>query len=263
MLTRFLIVILAILNVGVALWWMMPRTEPAPVPAKPEPGVATLEVLPTPAPAVAAQPDAAPAAGVAPTPAPPAPAATPAAEPALTPVEQKPATPVETKPAEAVAAAVAKPAPEQCLSLGPFADRAKADAARTALGSDALRPRVREVAGGKPATSYRVVIPPAVSREEAQATVKRIAEAGISDYFIISQGDDANAIALGQYRSREGAERRLAAVTAAGFPARLTDNGSGEEASWWLDLATTGAPATLTRRAGAARQQSLDCARLR
>ena len=67
MLTRFLIVILAILNVGVALWWMMPRTEPAPVPAKPEPGVATLEVLPTPAPAAAAQADAAPAAGVAPT----------------------------------------------------------------------------------------------------------------------------------------------------------------------------------------------------
>ena len=32
MLTRFLIVVLAILNVGVALWWLLPRTA-APVPA--------------------------------------------------------------------------------------------------------------------------------------------------------------------------------------------------------------------------------------
>lgn len=259
MLTRFLIVIFAILNVGVALWWMMPRAEPVPVAARPEPGVATLEVLPTPVPATAPQADAAPAAGVAPAPAP----ATPAAAPALKPVEDKPVLPAEAKPEDAATAAVAKPAPEQCMSLGPFADRARADAALAALGADAQRPRVREVPGGKPATSFRVVIPPAASREEAQATVKRIVEAGISDYFIISQGEDANAIALGQYRSREGAERRLAAITAAGFPARLADNGSGAEASWWLDLASTAAPATLARRAGAARQQSLDCTRLR
>ena len=33
MLTRFLIVVLAILNVGVALWWLLPRTA-APVPAE-------------------------------------------------------------------------------------------------------------------------------------------------------------------------------------------------------------------------------------
>ena len=50
MLTRLLIVLLAILNVGVALWWMTPRTEPVAAAPRAEPGVASLEVLPSPAP---------------------------------------------------------------------------------------------------------------------------------------------------------------------------------------------------------------------
>ncbi len=60
MLTRLLIVLLAILNVGVALWWMTPRAEPVAAKPRAEPGVASLEVLPSPAPSSASP--AAPAA---------------------------------------------------------------------------------------------------------------------------------------------------------------------------------------------------------
>ena len=118
---------------------------------------------------------------------------------------------------------------------------------------------------GKAASSYRVLIAPAASREEAQATAKRIVEAGFSDYFIVSQGEEANAVALGQYRNREGAERRLATLTAAGFPAKLAASGTEIAPSWWVDAATAGAatPASLKQRAAANQQQSLDCARLR
>ncbi|HEL7630623.1 TPA: SPOR domain-containing protein, partial [Stenotrophomonas maltophilia] len=98
---------------------------------------------------------------------------------------------------------------------------------------------------------------------EAQATVKRIVAAGLGDYYIISQGEDANAVALGQYRNREGAERRIAAVQAAGFQPRLV--ASGDAGQWWVDgqLAGTAQPAQVQQRSGAARQQSLECARLR
>ena len=46
MLIRFLIVALAILNLGVALWWMTPRPAPAAAPEVRETGVATLELVP-------------------------------------------------------------------------------------------------------------------------------------------------------------------------------------------------------------------------
>ena len=247
MLIRFLIVALAILNLGVALWWMGPRPAPAVIPEAAEAGVATLELVPMEASAAAVPPPAATAVA-APTPEPAAAGASMETEKAVT----------------ATGPAAPTPAAERCASFGPFDSRENAQSAATALGSDVLRSRLREVPP-RPATSYRVLIPPAASREEAQATVKRIADAGISDYFIIAQGDDANAVALGQYRNREGAERRLSALTAAGFPARIVDNGAGAAALWWLDAAHAGTvpAANLQKRSGATQRQSLDCARLR
>ena len=156
MLNRFLIVVLAILNVGVALWWMAPR---APEPQPPEPaetGVARLELV---------APEALPATAAV--------AATPAAE--------------ATEPPAAAADSTA----ERCLSLGPFADKARAQAAVATLGADLLRPHLREVPP-RAASSYRVILPPAATREEAQATAKRIADAGFGDYFVMGQGEEAN-----------------------------------------------------------------------
>ncbi|WP_269792381.1 SPOR domain-containing protein [Stenotrophomonas sp. Iso1] len=259
MLTRFLIVILAVLNVGVALWWMTSRPSEPAVSAKAEPGVATLELLPPspgkPAPAIAAA-----TAPVAPPEAPPeAPLVAVDMDQKAVAVVAPPEAQPEPSPA---AAAVTPPLPEQCSSLGPYADQAKAQAALAALGRDVRRQHLREVPG-KPASSYRVLIPPAASREEAQATAKRIVDAGFSDYFIVPQGEEAHAVALGQYRNREGAERRLSTLVAAGFPAKLVTNGSETPASWWLDVASSADPAALKQRASAAQQQSLNCVRLR
>jgi len=128
MLTRALIVVLVILNLGVALWWLL-RGEPASEPPASPAGVAQLEVLPaTQAPTtMVASPDAtpalqdvtpvsAPATAVADTSAP-----RPAASlPAPAPVAAAPAAPAVPAPVTAT------PAPAQCVSLGPFADRAAA-----------------------------------------------------------------------------------------------------------------------------------------
>ncbi|MCK6229427.1 SPOR domain-containing protein [Stenotrophomonas indicatrix] len=277
MLTRALIVVLAILNLGVATWWLL-RDEPARAPLPPPPtGVAELRWLPggtdaaVAAQASAAAPtealverEAAPATAVAAAPAPAA--ATPAAP-------SKPAEPVK---APEPVAAVAKPAPEpvaekpagpaappRCLALGPFADRAAASAAQSRAGNLLSQVRLREQPAASGSARYRVLLPAAASRDDAQATVKRIVAAGLSDYYIISQGDETNAIALGQYRNREGAERRMAAVQAAGFQPRLV--ASGDAGQWWLEgqLATGSEPAQAQQRSGAAQQRSLECTRLR
>lgn len=276
MLTRALIVVLAILNLGVALWWML-RGEPAPAPPPPTTGVAQLQLLPaganaptSTATAAAGTPAAAALDDVTPAPVPPPPAAAqapaPAAEsPAATAVAPAPAA-APPAPAAAVAQAPAPvpAAPAQCVSLGPFTDRAAAQAAQAKAGGTLRGARLREVADAG-ATRYRVVLPAAASREDAQATVKRIVAAGLSDYYIIANGEEANAIALGQYRNREGAERRMAALSAAGFNARLIASGGDGSAQWWLD-ATLAPPADASaarQRSGAAQQRSLDCARVR
>ena len=168
MLVRALLVVLTILNLGVALWW---ATQPQTPSAAPLP--ALLAAYPA-ASAPAAAAPVVPGSAVVDAPASTALPATasPAAATALP-------APVEAPSAAAVAAAAKKPAAPVCLSLGPYPDRVATETAAAALGTAAPRQRLREV-GGDDATSFR-------------------------DYYPIRQGDAGNAIALGQYRSREGA----------------------------------------------------------
>ncbi|MBN5131076.1 SPOR domain-containing protein [Stenotrophomonas maltophilia] len=279
MLTRALIVVLAILNLGVACWWLLRDAPQPPAPAPQPAGVAELRWVPggvdaaaaaeataaaqtaplmerepagktavaaTPAPAVPAKPEATSVAAAAKPVTPPAPT------PAPTPAPEKPGTP----PAAAAE-------PPRCVALGPFADRAAATSAQGKAGNVISQVRLREQPAASGSARYRVLLPAAANREEAQATVKRIVAAGLSDYYIISQGEDANAVALGQYRNREGAERRMAAVQAAGFQPRLV--ASGDAGQWWLEgqLAAGTQPAQAQQRSGAAHSRSLECTRLR
>lgn len=110
-------------------------------------------------------------------------------------------------------------------------------------------------------STFRVMLPNVGDRAAAQALVKRIAAAGMGDYYVIAQGEN-NTIALGQYQSRERAERRQASLVGAGFPAQLLPSGSGQS-RWWIDVRSAAAIGTLQGTAGAARQRSLDCAALR
>ncbi|PPU19291.1 SPOR domain-containing protein [Xanthomonas arboricola] len=296
MYVRALIVVLIVLNAGVALWWAL-QPAPAAVAAPPQPaGVARLEVLPSTAAAapgeaseagmVPAAAGAAPADAPAPTASPqiPASASTPTAAAAAsssidaaaakvaatsqTSAQVPPPSKVAPTPNEVAAAAI-KPSPavptpaaasERCASLGPYAARADADAVLARLRGQATRTRVREDKDAGVST-FRVMLPNVGDRAAAQALVKRIAAAGMGDYYVIAQGED-NSIALGQYQSRERAERRQASLVGAGFPAQLLPSGTGQS-RWWIDVRSTAAIGTLQGTASAARQRSLDCAALR
>ncbi|PPT95305.1 sporulation protein [Xanthomonas arboricola pv. arracaciae] len=299
MYVRALIVVLIVLNAGVALWWAL-QPAPAAVAAPPQPaGVARLEVLPSTAAAAPAAPgeaSEASEAGMVPAAAGTAPSAAPAPTPASASTETStaptaasssttavaakvvatsqtsaqvpPPSTVAPTPNEVAAAAI-KPspavptpaaAPERCASLGPYAARADADAALARLRGQATRTRVREDKDAGVST-FRVMLPNVGDRAAAQALVKRIAAAGMGDYYVIAQGED-NSIALGQYQSRERAERRQASLVGAGFPAQLLPSGTGQS-RWWIDVRSMAAIGTLQGTAGAARQRSLDCAALR
>jgi hypothetical protein len=233
MYVRALIVVLAILNAGVALWW---AARPAPSPPAPPPpavsGAASLQLIDPPR---------------TPTPA----ATTPPAEPAAEPAAAAQATVAPAKP-------VLPASNERCLRLGPYPDQASAEAARSAAG-DALRtPRVREVAE---ASSFKVMLNAVGDRDAAQAVVAKIKAAGLSDYYIVGNGAQSD-IALGQYRSREGAERRQSELAAAGFRAEVVPSGGATGSRWWVE-ARAGTDEAKLRALSVPGQRSLDCATLR
>lgn len=226
MLIRALIVLLFVLNLGVAAWWIArPAPEP-PLPPELPAGVARLQLVDEPQ----AKATVAPATGDTPSPA------------------------VVAAPAE----------PPACFSLGPFASAAAANVVLEKLRPQISHSELREVPGVS-ASGYRIVLPPAASREEAQANAQRIGAAGFNDFLIINSGEEVNGIALGRYRSRESAERRLSALQAAGFPAQMRPAGRAPAAKWWLDIGATATadPSAWAAQTGGAAPQSLDCAALR
>lgn len=201
MMMRAVIVLLVILNLGVAAWWWK-RSEPVieTPPAAPV-GVATLQLV-APRPGANAQQ--------------PAPSGA---------------------PPQAPAAVAALPANAVCFRAGPYTDRGSAERSASPLGARVLRARAHELPAAG-ASGYRVLLPPSASREQAQALAQRVGAAGFSDYLVVNDGDEANSVALGRYRSRDAALRRQAQITAAGFDAQVRASGRGVAMQWWLDLAT-------------------------
>lgn len=229
MILRAAIVFLLVLNIGVGAWWISggqdaPASAAALVPA----GVPGLRLVGETAP---------PAATIA-----PAPAAAPAATPAAV---EKPAVPA---------------AIEQCLRFGPFADDAAREAARTALAAAGIAALARETPA-RPSRGWMVHVPALASREEANAMGEKIKAAGISDWYVMNEGGDANSIALGRYAGEDSARRREAELKAKGIPAQAQPLGDGA-AQAWLD-ARLPAGADRAAIAAIAASRPLDCAALR
>lgn len=224
MLTRALIVLLLVLNLGVGAWWATRPPPPVAAVAPPPAGVARLQLL-----------DEAPSRKVAPAAGAPA-ASRPRAEPA---------------------------SPAECFSFGPFADAVAADQAQQRLRALGLRVTARE-AFAEPARGWKVWLPPFASPAEAEAAAARVAAAGFQDYYIVREGPEANSIALGRFSGETSARQHAAALVAAGFPALAEPIGTGPASHWLDVAAGEEVDAAQVQaQARAPGRRALDCATLR
>jgi hypothetical protein len=238
MLVRALIVLLLVLNLGVAAWWVTRAPTPPPEPVEPPLGVARLQLLDE------ARPRSSAAAASA---------------------------PATTVPTDAAAAPLAPdfaalPSPQQCFAFGPFASRTTADAALAKLRPQVQSASVREEIAPTAVRGWRVFLPPLASLAEAQVAAQRIAAAGFDDFLVVREGAEANSVALGRYRNQEGARKRAEALIAEGFPARtaaLGEDGAAKVA--WLEVIADEAfaPARAQAQIGAPQRRPLDCTVLR
>ncbi|MEN1960726.1 SPOR domain-containing protein [Luteimonas sp. MJ246] len=267
---RALLVLLFMLNFGVATWWLLRPGPAAPAPWAQPDGVPRLQLLGEPldaqarardggAPGVAdadaggaasAAQDAPDGQGTAPRT-----AAVDAAGPDGEPVAAA-TLPVDTGGTEAAQA----PPALRCMSFGPFTGAAPVAAARTVLQPlGAARMQVRDVVAAP--RGWSVAMAPQADRAAADALAAKIRQAGFDDLLVVPSGDNANGIALGRYAGEPAARRRETALRAAGFPALAQPLGEAS-VSHWLDVAAgPGFDAAAARLAAQAPQlRDIDCA---
>jgi len=230
---RASIVLLAVLNLGVAAWWLLrPDAPPATVAETPS-GIARLQLL----------------------------SERPGPRPAPVPAPSDTTVAAETGTADAAPTPPA--AVERCYSFGPFADAAALAAGQAALRPGALRLRTRETreGGGR---GWRVYLPAAADRAAANANADKLKAAGFTDLLVVGDGTEANSVALGRFSSEPRAQQHAQALRAAGFEAKAEALGEVRTASW-IDLAAAeGFDAAAARRtSGAAQSRTVDCAGVR
>jgi len=133
-----------------------------------------------------------------------------------------------------VAANANAPTELRCLTLGPFATPHDLQQARSALTplTRRMRSRQEQVAQSH---SWWVYLPAPGSRAQALALTRQLAARGLKDYFVVGGGDQPNTISLGLFRDQDNARKRRNDVTAAGFPARITER-TESVPQYWLDL---------------------------
>ena len=230
MLTRALIVLLIVLNLGVAAWWAV-RPSPRVVADTALVGVPKLQLASerkSPLPAVA---------------------------PVVTPV---PATTTAIPPVETAK----QDAAPQCFRFGPFADAASADAAAVKLRASVQKAATKTTTtGGK---GWSVWLPPFADKATAQTKAQEIAGAGIKDYYVVAQGPQANAIMLGRYGGEDNAQRRIAELRAKGIEAQVQPPQDAKSQSWVdVEAAAGYGFAAAQARIGATGVRPLDCTALR
>ena len=220
---RALILLLVVLNLGVAAWWAWHpagRVVEAPDPAS---GIARLQLLNE--------------RGDVPTPAAPGTSARP----------------------ESPSVAATAAAPATCVRIGPFADATAAGVAVTALQplATGLRARERTVGSGR---GWNVGIAPQADRAAAEAMASRLRAAGFTDLAIIGEGTGANGIALGRFSSEERARKHESDLKAAGFAAVATPVGEARVEHWVEGrLRADATVADARRRAGDVPLQASEC----
>ena len=104
--------------------------------------------------------------------------------------------------------------PLACAAWGSFPESQIA-AAETRLAPLDLGARMSR-ADTPGASSYLVIIPPIVRRADLNARVEELKRGGVTDQFVINDGELRSGISLGFFKSEEAANRHLAYLKAKG-----------------------------------------------
>jgi hypothetical protein len=125
-----------------------------------------------------------------------------------------------------------------CASIGPFSNQADMRAAVNALTPLVARIQFREMHVNE-VRGYWVYLPAPGNRERALGIARQLSSKGVSDYYVVTAGDQSNAISLGLFHDPANAEKRRSEIVALGFRPEVTQR-SDEVPMYWIDYAQNG-----------------------
>lgn len=128
--------------------------------------------------------------------------------------------------------------PALCYSLGPFTEKAKASQMLASLKHLGVVAKVRRLQQTQ-VTGYWVYLAPYPSAATAAAVARKLDAKGQHDFYVVPSGPKRNAISLGLFIERRGAEKRLAQVREMGYKPKLQVRTSVSEL-YWLDYRVHG-----------------------
>ena len=122
-----------------------------------------------------------------------------------------------------------------CQSLGPFTTPADLRRAMDRLTPLVGRIQFREVPTAA-LRGYRVYLPAAGSRAQALDTARALSLKGVTDYYVVTAGDQQNTISLGIFRDLANAQARRDELARIGYNA-IVEARTEQVAQWWVDIA--------------------------
>lgn len=123
---------------------------------------------------------------------------------------------------------------KQCLTLGPVLEKEQAEDIKNRLVGLNIDSRIRPLTQEE-TVGYWVYLPSHNSRSEAQASVNRLADLGVTDYFIVSKKPDQFAVSLGLFRELDHAFNRETHISNLGFDPKIRLR-TKEKVFYWMDL---------------------------
>lgn len=105
---------------------------------------------------------------------------------------------------------------ERCFRLGPFLDEGAAESALVSTRALVEQIQVKQDSI-RQTRGYWVYLAPESSRENSLKTARQLSAANIRDYYVVTAGENENAISLGMFKDAINADRRIAQIAGLGF----------------------------------------------
>jgi len=131
---------------------------------------------------------------------------------------------------------------ERCFRLGPFLDESTAQSALDGTQSVVEQVQIKQ-SSIRETRGYWVYLAAESSREIALKTARQLSAANIRDYYVVTAGENENAISLGMFKDALNADKRISQIAGLGFFPKRAER-FDEKTRYFIEFSPSNSAAT-------------------